>query len=129
MKRFFILFVLNILIFAFSGSSNVFAQSTGCRYNNAIYYSANGSSGGVPNYKATPNIASTSAFCVVNIGGTCRINKDKKKVGTLVTFYFVQCPIDDYVPVFVIMFGLFGFFTIRCGKKQLFRYEVSKVNR
>lgn len=97
--------------------TNVFGQQqTGCLFNSRLYYTPNGTSGGFPNYNTNPNILLTSAFCVVNIGGTCRVNKKSNQQGTLRTFYLTPCPIDDYVPLLILGVGGFTFLMLRQKK-------------
>lgn len=115
MKRYFF-FAIIILIFSYTATSAQ-TQYTGCLYNGKLYYMANGTSGGYPNYKTNPNITLSNAFCVQTISGICRVNKKMNQQGTLRTFYMVQCPIDDYVPIFIVIIAAFGFITISNSNK------------
>lgn len=96
-------------------------QYTGCLYSGYIYYTPDGTSGGFPNFRKAPpgsRVLTGSAFCVVNIGGSCRVDKKVNQTGSLRTFYLVQCPIDDYVPLIILLVGGFAFFTVRRVKSE-----------
>lgn len=114
MKRFlfFVVFVTVILISTYT-ACQAQVQYTGCLYNGNIHQTRNGNSGGVPNYNTNPNITSASAFCVVNTGSNCRVNKKANQTGVEVTYYLLQCPLDDYVPLIILFAGVFTFYTIR----------------
>ena len=110
------LFSFLFVILCCSSSKVLAQQYTGCLYGGYIYYTPQGTSGGVPNYRKAPpgsRVLTGAAFCVVNIGGSCRIDKKASQTGSLRTFYLVQCPIDDYVPLIILLVGGFAFYTIR----------------
>ncbi len=93
-------------------------QQTGCLLPNGfLHYTVNGTSGGKTNYNTNPNIASSSVFCIATVvsNPNCRVNKSNNAAfqGTKRTFYLVQCPIDDYIPLIILAIGGVGFFSIR----------------
>ena len=100
-------------------SSKVSAQQyTGCLLpNGKLHYVQNGTHGGKTNYKKNPNVNSGSVFCiaVVTNNPNCKVDKknNPQNQGTKRTFYMVQCPIDDYVPLIILLIGGFAFYTIR----------------
>jgi len=93
-------------------------QQTGCLLPaGTLHYQANGTSGGKTNYNTNPNVLLSSVFCVATVvsNPNCRVNKNSGASfqGTKRTFYLVQCPIDDYIPLIILAIGGFGFFSIR----------------
>ena len=93
-------------------------QQTGCLLpNGSIHYQENGVHGGKTNYNSTPNVLSSSVFCVTTVGSNadCKVNKKNNPAnqGTKRKFYLYQCPIDDYIPLLVLAISGIGFFSIR----------------
>lgn len=117
MKRFLFFALSGTVVIMFSYTTTLAQiQYTGCLYINNLYYTANGTSGGLPNYNTTPNIALSSAFCVQTISGNCRVNKKSYQQGTLRTFYMVQCPIDNYIMLMLLATSGLGFLMIPRSK-------------
>lgn len=115
--------LLFMLAVVFCSPSKVFSAQpiTGCLYSGYIYYTPDGSSGGLPNYKKYPQgqrVTTNAAFCKQVIPGNCRIDKKSNQTGTLRTFYLVQCPIDDHVLVLTLLIGGLAFFMLRRVKLQ-----------
>lgn len=105
---------------------NSSAQTTGCQSNssNTIYFTRNGTKNGVPNFDYRSNadrVPIGSAYCVnrgTNSTGSCYITSfvstaSDNPNGILVTFYFVNCPIDDNLVYLMILIGLFSVWVIR----------------
>lgn len=93
-------------------------QYTGC-YRSAtgrIYYQQNGTSGGYPNYNSTPYENFNSVYCKVSLGTTCRVNKKSNQTGVVYTFYMVQCPLDDYAGLLLVICSGFGFYKLKKRK-------------
>lgn len=110
---FVVLFLSTIFLFKVHAQ-----QYTGC-YRSAtgrIYYSRNGNSGGYPNYNSSPYINYNSTYCRVNLGSTCRVNKKNNQQGVEYTFYMVQCPLDDYVVLLLVVCSGFGFYKLKKRK-------------
>ncbi len=116
--------ILLASIVLFFISINFVNADEGCYYSPSgnIYYTRDGNYQGKKNfiYQNSPGgnrISNTGVYCVNYSSTVCRVDKANGVDGTLVTFSFVPCPIDDYIPYMLLTVGSFGFVLLR--KKQL----------
>lgn len=125
----FLRILLSLGVLIISSSFNASAQQqTGCLLPaGTLHYQENGTSGGKTNYDTNPSIPLTSVYCVatVAVNPNCRVNKKTATAnqGTKRTFYLVNCPLDDYLPLFIIVISGLSFFMIRSRKATLYEEE------
>lgn len=124
-KIFFVLIIIASV--SINNSFATYGQYTGCISANTqyIYYTPDGTYNGMLNYnwdRISPQgqrILKSNTYCSVVSNTNCRINKNASNAvtGKLTTFYFYNCPIDDYIPIALIAVSGFGMFILR--KKSL----------
>jgi len=115
-------FALCTLIFTLFFFTAVEAQ-TGCIVGGTyIYNVSDGTFSGVPAFKVNDPITSygvlTSLYCITyGSPNTCYVNSYTtsytSSYGTLVTYSGLPCPIDDYIPLMLIVGGIAGIYQIR----------------
>ncbi len=96
----------------------------GCYYGSSgyIYYTSDGTYLGKKNfaYQYGPGgsrVHNSAVYCITYSSTVCRIDKANGVDGTLVTFSYLGCPIDDYIPYMLLVVGGIGFSFLR--KKQI----------
>lgn len=89
-----------------------------------IYITPEGVVNGVPNYQyrsEADRVPGANVYCRTNTTNpttTCQINSyvsgtSSNPNGVMVNFYYVNCPLDDYAPLLVLLVGGLGWFLIR----------------
>ncbi|WP_131535904.1 hypothetical protein [Pedobacter nototheniae] len=109
--------VVSLCLISFFSKADVGCQSNSSQ---TIYLNRNGIKNGVPNYdyrSSSDRVPISSAYCVTagsNGPGSCYITSylntaSDNPNGILVTFYLVNCPIDNYSLILLFFCGALGF--------------------
>lgn len=132
LKFYFFLLIFSICLFTnLTASAHWGTVYSGCQSPGGyIYTDEDGSVSGKPNYKfdnvsdrwLTPGdvyckVYSGSNSCYITVSRYSDAYDDgyRSAWGTYVSFQWVECPIDDYIPLMIIGFAGIGFFAIRKG--------------
>lgn len=128
MKRWLFLFIFSVVL-SFQSKADQGCFSSSSSY---IYIDYYGSSGSIPVYEyrnSADRVPSSAVFCRTNTTNppkTCYIyswvsGTSDNYNGTLVNFYYVNCPLDDYIPFILLAIGGLGFFYLRGRNKFAIR--------
>lgn len=116
--------LIYLLFFFLSISVNHTFASTGCLYLGDIYTYQQGTTSGIdppapyppgsyPRYRSALFIPESSAFCVNSSSSPCRVGGNIQQWGVLVGYSITDCPIDDYIPLMLVISGSVGVLFLR----------------
>ncbi|TKB98247.1 hypothetical protein [Pedobacter cryotolerans] len=114
-----------IAIILLSVNTDKVLAATGCLYTSGyIYPNRSGNFTGNPpgttygngsyeNYSFNGRVLENDVYCVVESTVPCRIDGSNGVWGVKVTFSYVQCPIDDYIPLLITFISGVGLFYLK----------------